>query len=180
MFLFIDTEFTDFNPMELMSLGIVSEDGEHEFYVEINDHNPNFRSGFVNEVVMPLMDMHKYGKPYNEAAVMLSSWLNELSTEEATIVVDYTGDYQLFAKLLKAGPPCTKKLSFKMLNHALMDMLRERGIQMSDEIARGFAALISETPKYFEQDARQHHALVDAKANRHGWLAAYEAAKQQP
>jgi 3' exoribonuclease, RNase T-like len=176
-YLFIDTEFTDFSPMELMSLGVVSEDGKHEFYVEIDDHNPNIRSSFVNQVVVPLMDMRKHGMPYVEAAAALSRWLNELPGDDVTIVVDYTGDYQLFDKLLKAGPPCTKKIYYKMLTQALMHMLHSRGIHATDGISKGYAALMNETPKYFLQDPRQHHALVDAKANRHGWIAAYEAAK---
>lgn len=175
-FLFIDTEFTDFNPMQLMSVGIVSEDGEHELYVEINDHNPNFRSAFVNEVVVPLMDMPKYGKTYAEAGAAVSEWIQSLPYPSVTIVVDYVGDYQLFEQLIQPSP-CKKRIHYKMLNQGFLHMLHERGIHTPDRISNGYAALMNETPKYFEQDPRQHHALVDAKANRYGWLKGYEAAK---
>lgn len=37
---FIDTEFTDFRFMKLISIGAVSESGE-EFYMEISDYDEN-------------------------------------------------------------------------------------------------------------------------------------------
>lgn len=35
MLIFIDTEFTDFKNAELISIGLVTEDCRHEFYVEL-------------------------------------------------------------------------------------------------------------------------------------------------
>ncbi len=37
MILFLDTEFTDFQQPDLISIGLVSECGSHEFYAERND-----------------------------------------------------------------------------------------------------------------------------------------------
>lgn len=180
MYLFIDTEFTDFgNKMDLMSLGIVSEDGHHEFYVEISDHIAEWRSDFVKQVVLPLMDMPKHGKSTPWAALDLVEWLDKLPGDEVTVVVDYVGDSQLFDKLLAQCPrKTTKKIHVKMLTYAFTHMLMSRGIHMNDKMVRAYAALMNETKEYFNIDPRQHHSLVDAKANRHGWLAGYEAGCQ--
>lgn len=35
MLIFIDTEFTQFNDPELISIGLVTEDASHEFYAEL-------------------------------------------------------------------------------------------------------------------------------------------------
>jgi len=37
MLIFLDTEFTDFIDCELISIGMVSEDGQHAFYAEVLD-----------------------------------------------------------------------------------------------------------------------------------------------
>jgi len=37
MLVFLDTKFTDFIDCELISIGIVSEDGRHECYLEVQD-----------------------------------------------------------------------------------------------------------------------------------------------
>lgn len=174
--IFIDTEFTDFKHMDLISLGAVSEDGIDEFYVEITNHIADYRSDFVNQVVMPLLDTAKYGKTFEWAAMYLAQWLDALDGDHVTVIVDYGGDWMLIEKLLKRCPT-KKKLYCKFISAGLMHMLHERGIHSPEKIGHAFAAWMSEQPKYYEQDPRQHHALVDAKANRHGWLAAYEAGK---
>lgn len=176
LYLFIDCEFTDFKQMDLISLGIVSEDGKHEFYVEITDHIADYRSDFVNQVVIPLLDTAKYGKSYQWAALHLREWLDALPADQITVVVDYVGDWHLFSEMLKVQPS-SKKLNAQLLNHSFLHMLHSRGIHTQEGLNRGFAALTNEMSNYFSIDPRQHHALVDAKANRYGWVKGYEAAK---
>lgn len=180
MLLLIDTEFTNFgDKMDLISVGLVSEDGQHQFYVEIADHIADWRSDFVNRVVMPLLDLPTYGKSTDWAALDLVEWLDRLPGDDVEIVADYVGDHQLLQKLLdQCQRPTTKKIYFKMLNAAFTYMLISRGIHSNDAMIRAYAAMMNETKEYYKIDPRIHHALVDAKANRHGWIAGYNAGKQ--
>lgn len=174
MYLFLDTEFTDFKHMDLISIGFVSEDGAHEFYREVH-HIPDYRSDFVNQVVMPLLD--NSAKSHDLVAYELKEWIDELPGSEVTVVVDYVGDWQLMNKLFAKAAP-SKYVYCKLLNPAFLHMLHSRGIHMQDATARGFAALMQGMQDYYQTDPRQHHALVDARANRQGWVEGYKAASK--
>lgn len=177
MYLFVDTEFTDFVNTQLISVGLVSEEGIDEFYREVNDHNPNMRSAFVQQVVMPLCDMAKHGKPLNEVAADLRDWIDSLPSEKLTIVYDYTGDYQLLHMLFKIAQP-SKPMHHVMLNAGLQEALFARGYITSDQkLIDAFQGLTDGLASYYNIDPRQHHALVDAKSNRNGWITAMERCK---
>jgi 3' exoribonuclease, RNase T-like len=172
-FLFCDTEFTDFKNTELMSIGIVTEDGQHEFYREVQ-HIADFRSDFVNQVVVPLMN-HDFKHP-DVVALDLKDWIDALPYPDITFIVDYVGDYTLMDQLFMKQRP-QKKMYAQMMNQGFLHMLHSRGIHTQEQLNKGFKSLTNEIETYFKIDPRQHHALVDAKANRHGWLKGYEAAK---
>lgn len=176
MYIFIDTEFTDFTNMELISLGAVSEDGNHQFYVEITDHCADYRSDFVNQIVIPLLDTSKYGKSRAWAALDYKEWLESLPCEEVVILVDYVGDYMLSAALLNYQE-LSVKVSYEVLSHALTSTLHDRGFHTPAQLSQAHKTLHEKTSEYFDIDPRQHHALVDAKANRHGWVEAFKAIK---
>lgn len=173
MFCFLDTEFTDFTNMDLISIGLVSEDGAHEFYREAH-HISDYRSDFVNQIVMPLLDNN--AKSHDLVALDLKDWIDGLPGSDVTIIVDYVGDWQLLDKLFAKANP-SKRVYCKMLNQAFMHMLHSRGIHTQDAIVRGYAAMLQGMRDYHDIDPRQHHALVDAKANSYGWSKGYEAAK---
>ncbi|MFI4939763.1 MAG: hypothetical protein ACHP7O_05405 [Burkholderiales bacterium] len=54
MLIFIDTEFTDFIQIDLISIALVAEDGR-EFYAERIDYFQEDCNQFVRETVMPLL-----------------------------------------------------------------------------------------------------------------------------
>ena len=56
MLIFLDTEYTDPIQIDLISIGIVSEDGSVEFYAERSDYRTDDCNAFVNSVVLPLLD----------------------------------------------------------------------------------------------------------------------------
>lgn len=175
-FVFVDTEFTDFRNMDLISLGAVTEAGE-TFYVEITDHIADYRSDFVNEMVVPLLDMGAHGKSMRVAAYTLAEWLNQLPGDEITMVVDYSGDWLLFTRLLEQSKlKVSKPICCLFMNVALSNALMERGIHTPGVVADACKRMWEVQPEYYLQDDRQHHALVDALANRHGWITAYEEA----
>lgn len=51
MLVFLDTEFTDFIDFELISIGLVSEDGKHVLYLEVQDFDRSKCSAFVQSAV---------------------------------------------------------------------------------------------------------------------------------
>lgn len=168
----LDTEFTDFQYMELISIAFVSEDGQYEFYAENGDHNLNLRSQFVNDVVMPLTDMYlsTYGKSYQTIAADLAAWFNALPGDEPIeVICDYVGDWQLVCKLLKGTPSPRRPIKASFLAHALCDELKARGHDNDNFVGAIPFMIQTATDQWYEIDPRQHHALVDARANRFAW-----------
>ncbi len=55
MLVFLDTEFTDLVDSELISIGMVSEDGQRVLYLEISDFDPSKCSPFVQDGILPLL-----------------------------------------------------------------------------------------------------------------------------
>jgi hypothetical protein len=172
MYLFLDTEFTDFKDCDLISIGIVSEDGQHEFYVEITDYTEGWASPFVREVVVPMLDHNKHGKPFAAASVALNEWLEALPSKEILVIIDYGMDHYLFSELVNDSPVRhSKKTSVRMIDPAFRHVLHERGYHSVAQQTAAWGVIVEQTERYFRlYDERQHHALVDAKANRHGWV----------
>lgn len=178
-YVFLDTEFSDFIDMELLSIGLVSEDGTQEFYAEVNDSPPESRSAFVKTVVMPLMEPAKYAMSYVQVASRVVEWLNNLPCDKITIIVDYAGDMTLITELFKCVGDPTKQIVFRYLHNEFEEMLEYRLIS-SDMVRKQARRLVDIAMlQYYTVDPRQHHALVDAKANRHGWVEAYKWATKQ-
>lgn len=75
---FFDTEFSDLDNSELISLGAVSEDGVSEFYAEITPL-PERHSDFVRERVLPLLTGPAY--PRDEVARRFLQWLKGFGTD---------------------------------------------------------------------------------------------------
>lgn len=185
MYIFADTEFCSFENMELISVGLISEDGKHEFYTEINDYDWTFESMWVKENVLPLLDRNKYGKPYKQTCQDLIKWLNSLPSEHKIIVVDYVGDYQLIFNMIKNDismqGSCRKPVTFELLNPSFDNMLSERGYSGIDQDRVNYLrSMTLGIETYFvDIDNRQHHALVDARANRYGWLQGIKKAEKK-
>jgi hypothetical protein len=174
----IDTEFTDFIDCELMSIGAVSEDGEHEFYVEITDYTHEYRSLFVMDHIVPLLDNAKHGLPYNLACLELSDWIDSLPTKSVEVIVDYGQDHQFMREMLNVKTPQTP-VTYQFITPAFINMLNGRGIDDINQERISMRLMHAGMEDYFQIDPRRHHALVDAKANRHGWLKGYNNAVEK-
>jgi hypothetical protein len=149
MRLYLDTEFTDFIDSELISIGIVDENGR-EFYAERNDFPREECSAFVNEIVIPLLGQNPDGLVLNRYQMVhaLLQWLQPYRDGGAIICVDYATDWHLFIDLM-AG---TSVMEFITAELIWTDLDQQR---------------ISDWWK--ETGLPQHHALYDARANRHGY-----------
>ncbi len=97
---FVDTEFTDFNNKDLISLGAVTETGEF-FYGENLDYVKVWESDFVKEIVIPLLEPDKYGFPEKELAARFWCWIEELDCDGVIISYDYHGDWTIIQNLFR-------------------------------------------------------------------------------
>lgn len=154
MILFLDTEFTDFQQPDLISLGLVSECGRHEFYAERNDFDLARCSDFVQSTVLPKLGQGLSGVDRTNLAIALRAWLENVHSFDSQgpvlVLYDFDTDFELFRQaLLEQLPPWIE------------------GTNVAEEvnpISWARAGLI-ESP-----DA--HHALHDARELRADWLAA--------
>ena len=73
--IFIDTEFTGLETMDLISIGLVSEDGR-EFYAERNDFDVGICNEFVRSNVLPILRAPSAAvMSYNEMKIAVQAWL---------------------------------------------------------------------------------------------------------
>lgn len=105
MNIFLDTEFTNFIDTDLISIGLVDDNGR-EFYAELTDYRQEACSDFVKQVIIPLLGKHNPVFRGNQFAVAkeLNEWLKFYGNETINICFDYNGDWQLFVNLLTMMP----------------------------------------------------------------------------
>lgn len=157
--------------MDLLSIGIISEDGNYNFYAEVDDCPKINCSDFVKKVVFPLMNLKEHGAPYQEVANNLTTWLNSIPNKELVLLSDYSGDILLLQMLLsKSEIKLEKKVSFTLIGHGLALASQERGFfnqsKMNDALVN---MAIGATESLRMNPELQHHALFDAKANADGF-----------
>lgn len=162
MIVFLDTEYTDPIQIDLISIGMVSEDGRAEFYTERDDYRADDCNAFVKSAVLPLLD----APPANvvsrdELATRLLEWFATLP-RRIIIGCDDRTDYELLIDALDGQVPP---------NLAGIKDVRP----LIDKTAFHAAAC-----RYHQQPGCPwHHALHDARAHRAGWLAWMDANKER-
>jgi hypothetical protein len=144
---FIDTEFTDFQRGQLISLAVVGENG-NEFYGERTDFDLTLCSDFVRAVVLPqLGQVEGRAMPFTELREALRAWLAGIPGDGAPVLCyDYETDLNLFRFLL-GGP--------------LPRGWRLENIAGSRDPARHAA--------YYARHGGEHHALHDARASAYAF-----------
>ena len=152
MRLFLDTEFTDFTNPEMISIGIVDENGR-EFYAESTSFKREACSLFVNEIVIPLLGQYPDAivGTQEHIAHRLVEWLELYRESGAIVSVDYATDWDLFLDLLSLIPKDYDR-NFIIGQIIWTDLDQQR---ISDW--------------WTETKLPQHHALYDARANKHGY-----------
>jgi len=147
MYIFLDTEFTDFVAPSLISIGLVTESGQ-QFYAERNDVDLSCCSDFLKIVVLP-----KLGRfprrivDSTQMAEQLVAWVSQFACQQPTIVYDFHVDWTLFVEALGRDVP-------PWLAHRNVD-------DQIDDLAREWF--------FVESGLDDHHALNDALANRAGF-----------
>lgn len=167
MLVFLDTEFTDFTQVDLISVGMVADDGR-EFYAERTDYRRDDCNDWVVSNILPLLRKVP-GAPCDqpEFTQRLWAWFDALP-EPATLVFDSGRDWELLVQmLLRDG------------HNALPANVGEKGYLGDISRRYGFSDDAIETNEAFQTGSEQtytdewppHHALADARALRAGFLA---------
>lgn len=159
MLIFLDTEFTKLpaygSRASLISIGMVSEDGQHEFYAELPEDDGwtlEQCSNFVIYGVLPLLNApRKYTRDELQAA--LRAWFAALP-RSVTAACDFELDFRFLIEAL--GDPLPANLAPKHFDLAPFIAL---------------TAYNTAVNQYYTPDHPPHHALTDAHAHRRGWLA---------
>lgn len=140
---FIDTEFSDFQTPEVLSIAIVGENGM-EFYAERTDYGEARCSEFVRAIVLP-----QFGRFEGRAMMLdrlsqeLDDWLTSIPPASIPVLCyDHAVDLDMLCSLLNGQWP--KGWAFENISGQLD--------------ARRRAA-------YFLKYGGEHHALHDARAN---------------
>lgn len=154
MLLFLDTEYTDPLNIDLISLGLVSEDGKNEFYYERTDFKKDWRNGFVRTAVLPQIGQWTdLRADRTELRTRLATWFATLP-RSVTIACDSYTDWELLLDALDGERP--DNLAGRYDLRGLIDT----------------SAFNQAVCQYHGVDGQPwHHALHDARAHRMGWLA---------
>ena len=147
MKLFLDCEFTQLNQStKLISLALVSEDGD-EFYVELTDtYQVEDCSEFVIENVLPQLDLPEHGNTLAEAQESLLAFMGKLNGNLEICTDAPEWDWEFFCQLAYVRhrwPP-------NVINQATNLLRLFRDLE-ADDIGD---MTIPELP---------HHALLDAR-----------------
>jgi hypothetical protein len=161
MLIFLDCEFTDFIDCDLLSIGMVSEDGQYEFYAERTDYTDRWCSNFVREAVLPHL-----GKFPGAACTRIEltkrvwQWFSTLP-RHVQLASDSTHDRDLLWDAFDEGLP-------ENLDKSIFDLRSLIDTTVFNDAVCRFHA---------QPNQPWHHALYDARAHRAGWLAWMESRK---
>jgi len=176
MKIFIDTEFTEFQNMGLISLGLVAENGQ-KFYLENKDYKKEWCSDFVKIHILPLLYGKEYAKSEDEIAQLFKAWVESFQ-ESVLIVGDYAGDWKILERLMGNNAPSNLQgfiNVFNLLAHELADKLNVQSLVRHEKLAQEVDLQFRQTiQKWFVKNKKMpHHALDDALSNIEGYLVAH-------
>lgn len=152
MLLFLDTEFTGLGQRwpRMISIALVSEDGQHEFYAELEAKGYIDKcTPWVKENVLPLLEGGDRIMQPHELR-QRAEWIGALGA--VRIAVDSEIDFDFLRSTLDPWPA---NIDPKRLFIASID----------------FAEAVDKIQAE-DKSLSLHHALDDAKSNRLGWIAA--------
>nr|WP_315430377.1 3'-5' exoribonuclease [uncultured Albidiferax sp.] len=157
MLVFLDTEFTKLDRLDLISLALVAEDGR-EFYCERNDFYPKDCSDFVKQTVLPLLGrIPGAACTRMELTHRLRDWVGQFA-EPPTFVFDSSKDWHLLAVAMLGRPQKKPPGDF--------------GKQLYvDSAAFAHPVFEKASNAAYSPDLPMHHALADARSLKAGYRA---------
>lgn len=155
---FLDTEFTGLGQRwpRLISIGLVSQDGRHEFYAELTAEGYLEKiTPWVRENILPLLDGGDRIMQPRELCQRLAEWIGGLGPVRLAGDMGILTDIKFIESMLTPWPiNLDRRPEFMQFDAAASE-------RFTQAVERAFA-----------NGLRRHHALDDAKANRLGWIAA--------
>lgn len=161
MLIFLDTEYTDSLDCDLISIGMVSEDGRHELYVERSDYHAEWCSSFVRAAVLPQLGNTDPAVDRHQLTVKLTDWFATLP-RSVTLACDSFTDWELLLDAFDGALPTNLAGRYDLRVHADSSVFHTAVV------------------RYHELFGPWHHALHDARAHRLGWLAWQDSKKRKP
>jgi len=155
--IFVDTEFTDLLDCELLSIGLVAEDGR-EFYAERSDVDLERCGDFARVAVLPqLRQDGSEAFTEEELGSRVREWLAQFQPVAPVLIsVDHPVDWELCSYLVRDPESLVMPTWVK-----------------GQSIRGAIDPLLIEL--YWTQHGRRsHHALHDARANRFAFLQGRE------
>jgi hypothetical protein len=147
---FFDTEFTDFEHADLISVALVGQDGR-ELYIAVTDFKRHLASDFVEEIVLPRIELPgavPVRANRSEAAQIIADFIQEIP--DVVLVSDADVDCTLVRALLKKS----------RIRHPRFELAQN--LVNIDQAMR----LIDELDQILDEHPERHNALVDARALR--------------
>lgn len=160
MNLFLDTEWADPEGHQLVSLALISEDGEHVFYAE-RDPLPSPLTRFVRDVVYPLLDRGRYAMDDRLFTTRLRQFL---CVDRLCVIFDHGGD----AVLLQHALAGFNLSSAEAESCGPIPQVETRNVAQNGTISMLIEDWFDSNS---EAKALRHHAKVDAQALRMAYLA---------
>lgn len=152
MLIFLDTEYTDALSCDLISIGMVSEDGQHELYLERSDYQVAWCNSFVHAAVLPQLGCAGSPLDRQQLSARLVAWFATLP-RSVTIACDSFTDWELLLDAMDDVRPANLAGRYDLRGHIDSSVFHHAVV------------------RYHERSGPWHHALHDARAHRHGWLA---------
>ncbi len=163
--LFLDCEWADHLGNELVSLALVSEDGQTRFYCEVSPL-PKHPNDFVRDVVYPLLNRSHHAKQEIDLTRDLRAFLAQF--RDAYVLYDYHVDGTLFRHALDGfNLPDAALMHSPPAPPVVTTLIVER-----DAVRRQIDQYFAEHPELVQ---RKHHALVDAEALRWAFTKSLQA-----
>jgi hypothetical protein len=157
---FLDTEWSDADGRDLVSLALIDESGEHRFYAERAELSPN-PTEFVRRCVYPLLDRGALSLSDAAFTTALRAFLR--ASANPAVMADYPTDLQLLQWALDGcGLPTAQTANCGPKPNLIQTRMWKEGLARR-LVEDWFVA-------HPELSAKRHHALVDAQALRMAWL----------
>lgn len=168
---FLDTEFTDLaGDSKLISIGLVTADGERTFYAELTDsYLLKDCSQFVKNEVIPLLDAQPLIEPIYYKNVHAGMTLDVLSKHLGYWFAALQDPIQIWTD----SPNYDWRYIQQIFSHSGMpfNLLPSPNSLLTDDTSQNIRFQNAVDEAFDKNHFRLHHALDDALANRVAWHA---------